>query len=170
LATAEKEPVTENGASAHDLTERLKQTRPFESTAQEAMLSLMVAGAAMEREVGKACANFDLSASHYNVLRILGGGPPEGYPRSDIIERMINRGPDVTRLMDRLEEMKLVNRRRSEEDRRVTLHRITDNGRDLLDGMHADMRAVHNRFAQQITADEQQTLTRLCAKVYGVTS
>ena len=166
-----EEPHGEGNKSARqNLRRRLKQTQPFESQAQEAMLSLMVAGAAVEQEVEQACAGHDLSASHYNVLRILAGGPPEGYARCDIIERMIDRGPDVTRLMDRLEEQELVHRQRSEEDRRVTLHRITEEGRTLLEAMHADIRAVQRRFANVLTEADQQTLTRLCAKVYNLKS
>ena len=134
------------------------------------MLSLMVAGAAVEQEVAEACARYDLSASHYNVLRILAGGPEEGYPRCDIIERMINRGSDVTRLMDRLEEKDLVDRRRSDEDRRVRLHRITDKGRALLYEMQADIDAVQRQFAEKLTQEDQRALSHLCAKVYDVKS
>jgi DNA-binding MarR family transcriptional regulator len=153
-----------------ELRRRLKQTQPFESRAQEAMLSLMVAGAAVEQEVEQACARFGLTASHYNVLRILAGGPDSGYARGDIIERMIDRGPDVTRLMDRLEEQGLADRRCSAKDRRVTLHRITEEGETLLEEMHADIRAVQRRFAERLSEDDQQALSTLCAKVYGVTS
>lgn len=153
-----------------DLRTRLKQTQPFESLAQEAMLSLMVAGAAMQQEVEAVCARFGLAASHYNVLRILAGGPPDGYARCDIIERMIDRGPDVTRLMDRLEEKGLARRQRSQEDGRVTLHRITEGGRALLGEMHADIRAVQDRFAEQLAEEDQRDLARLCAKVYDVES
>ena len=153
-----------------ELRRRLKQTQPFESRAQEAMLSLMVAGAAVEQEVEQACARFGLTASHYNVLRILDGGPEAGYARGEIIERMIDRGPDVTRLMDRLEEQGLASRQCSEEDRRVTLHRITDEGTALLEEMHEDIRVVQHRFAERLSEEDQQTLTTLCAKVYDVES
>lgn len=134
------------------------------------MLSVMVAGSAIEQEAEQACARFGLSVSHYNVLRILAGGPAEGYPRGDIIERMIDRGPDVTRLMDRLEEKGFARRERSEQDRRVTLHHITDEGRALLDEMHADIVALHDRFAAHLSDDDLRDLTRLCAKVYNVRS
>lgn len=167
--SAEDEHCAEE-ATASSLSERLKQTQPFESQAQEAMLSLMVAGATVEREVEKACARYNLSASHYNVLRILAGGPPEGYARCDIIKRMIDRGPDVTRLMDRLEAKGLALRQRSEADRRVTLHRITEEGRALLEEMHADIRVVQRRFAEHLSDEDQQALTRLCANVYSIAS
>lgn len=167
---AETDVSVEKEGPTGDLRNRLKQTQPFENAAQEAMLSLMVAGAAVRQEVEDACERFGLAASHYNVLRILAGGPPEGYARCDIIERMIDRGPDVTRLMDRLEEKGLVHRRRSEEDGRVTLHRITEEGRALLGEMHTDIRAVQGRFAEHLAEEDQRALARLCAKVYDMES
>lgn len=170
MASVEDKHGGNEEATASSLRKRLKQTQPFESQAQEAMLSLMVAGAAVEQEVENVCACYELTASHYNVLRILAGGPPEGYARCDIIERMIDRGPDVTRLMDRLEKKELVHRRRSEEDRRVTLHRITEAGRGLLEEMHEDIREVQRAFAAHLSRDDQGALTALCAKVYDIKS
>jgi len=173
VPSVEEEPLAEEQHAPDgdcELRRRLKQTQPFESRAQEAMLSLMVAGAAVEQEVEQVCAGFGLTASHYNVLRILAGGPESGYARADIIERMIDRGPDVTRLMDRLEEQGLVRRQCSEADRRVTLHRITEEGEALLEEMHADICAVQRRFAARLSEEDQQALSTLCAKVYGVRS
>ena len=170
VASPAEAPSANGNANGGDLRERLKQTQPFESGAQEAMLSLMVAGAAVREEVEETCARFGLAASHYNVLRILAGAPAGGHARCDIIERMIDRGPDVTRLMDRLEEKGLVRRHRSEEDGRVTLHRITKEGRALLEEMHADIRAVQHRFADQLDEADQHALTQLCAKVYDLKS
>ncbi len=149
------------------LKQRIKQTKGFESAAQEAMLNLMVAASTVRAEVEAVCSRYDLAASHYNVLRILGGGPPEGYPRCDILVRMIDRGPDVTRLTDRLAKQGLVERRRSEQDRRLVMHRITDRGRALLRAMHADIRAVQQAFAEHLSEDEQRQLSRLCTAVYA---
>lgn len=114
------------------LRDRLKQTEPFEGPVQEAMLGLLVASAAVGSELNEICGHNGILASQYNVLRILEGGPPEGYPRCDIIHRMIDRGPDVTRLVDDLEDEGLVDRQRSTEDRRMMMHRITENGRTVL--------------------------------------
>ncbi len=148
------------------LQERIKQTRGFDSPAQEAMLNLMVAAATVRGEVEAVCSRYDLAASHYNVLRILAGAPEEGYPRCDILDRMIDRSPDVTRLTDRLVKKGLAERSRSARDRRLTMHRITAQGRRLLREMHADIQAVQNAFAKQLTVEEQRTLSRLCEAIY----
>src|SRR5580700_7205737 len=60
----------------------------------------------------------DLSATQYNVLRILRGSP-DGLPCGEIASRMITRDPDVTRLLDRLEKRGLIARWRETKDRRM---------------------------------------------------
>ena len=91
------------------LSKRLKQTK-FESAEQEVILNILVASNHIKSIVETACSNFGISLSQFNVLRILNGKYPEGYPRCDIISRMIEPAPDVTRLIDRLIKRKLVER------------------------------------------------------------
>jgi len=69
----------------------------------------------------------DLSATQYNVLRILRGSP-EGLPCGEIAARMITRDPDVTRLLDRMEKRGLISRSRDNKDRRTVIGRITPGG------------------------------------------
>src|SRR5215469_2180755 len=66
----------------------------------------------------------EISATQYNVLRILRGAP-EGLPCGEIASRMITRDPDVTRLLDRLEKHGLIVRAREARDRRTVITRIT---------------------------------------------
>src|SRR5438045_7472701 len=73
----------------------------------------------------------DLSATQYNVLRILRGAP-EGLACGEIGNRMITRDPDITRLLDRLEKRDLISRRRDAKDRRMVLTHITSEGLKLL--------------------------------------
>ena len=69
-----------------------------------------------------------LTNTQYNVLRILRGSHPAKLACSDIAERMIERDPDVTRLIDRLATRGLVTRSRSRRDRRVVEVGLTDKG------------------------------------------
>src|SRR5271167_3966247 len=69
----------------------------------------------------------DLSATQYNVLRILRGAPG-GLACGEIAGRMITRDPDVTRLLDRLEKRGLISRWRETRDRRTVMARITPQG------------------------------------------
>src|SRR4029077_2488679 len=65
----------------------------------------------------------ELSATQYNVLRILRGAP-QGLPCGEIARRMVTRDPDVTRLLDRMEKRSLISRSRESRDRRLVLARI----------------------------------------------
>lgn len=69
-----------------------------------------------------------LTATQYNVLRILRGAGAAGLSCGDVAGRMITRDPDLTRLLDRLEGRGLVTRARDGEDRRVVVTRITGEG------------------------------------------
>lgn len=75
---------------------------------------------------------YGLSATQYNVLRILRGAGELGVTCKDIGSRMITRDPDITRLLDRLERRNLITRNRAKEDRRFVAIHITPEGLTLL--------------------------------------
>lgn len=149
------------------LEERIKQTAPFESLAQESMLNLFVAGSYARRRIEQVCQEYDVQFSHYNVLRILHGAHPDGHARCDISERMIDPSPDVTRLIDKLVDRGLVRRSRSEEDRRMTIHTITDDGIALLDDMHPDIQDVQEWFGARVSDRDLKHLSRICEGIYA---
>lgn len=149
------------------LQERIKQTVPFEDRTQEAMLNLFVASAHVRRRVEAVCQKYDLHFSHHNVLRILRGAHPDGHPRCEIIERMLDPSPDVTRLIDKLVERGLVRRSKSETDRRMTIHTITEEGRELLAEMDPEIREVQDWFGERVSDRDLQHLSRICEGIYG---
>lgn len=151
----------------HTLREHIKQTVPFQDASQEAMLNLFVAAAHVRRRVEAACREHDLQFSHHNVLRILRGVHPEGHPRCEIMERMLDPSPDVTRLIDKLVERGLVRRSRSEEDRRMTIHTITEKGLDLLDDLDPKIQEVQDWFDDRVSDRDLQHLSRICEGIYG---
>jgi DNA-binding MarR family transcriptional regulator len=75
---------------------------------------------------------YGLSPTQYNALRILRGAGEAGLACSKVGERMINRDPDITRLLDRLEARGLIARSRGKEDRRKIFATITHPGLVLL--------------------------------------
>ena len=115
------------------IKQRLKQEQPFASPEQEAMLAVrMVAARILAPWERFLKAEADLSPSQYNVLRILRGSHPDALTAGEIGERTIARDPDITRLVDRLDTRGLVQRVRSEEDRRVVEIKITAKGLEVL--------------------------------------
>lgn len=98
-----------------------------------------------------------LSAQQYNVLRILRGamGPLNC---SEIAGRMINRDPDMTRLLDRLESKGWIERLRDGADRRVVLASITPEGLALLAGLDGPVRASHERQFATLDSAAKRTV------------
>jgi DNA-binding MarR family transcriptional regulator len=135
--------------------------RRYESAAQQAMVALLRAAGHLQRELGDACGTHGITSDQYNVLRILRGAP-DGLPRYEIGARMINRAPDVTRILDRLDSRGLVGRARAADDRRLSLTRITRAGLALLDRLDPEVLTVHERFAGGLTAADRKELARLC--------
>ena len=148
------------------LSKRLKQEN-FESVEQEAILNTLVAANHIKSKVETACARFGISLSQFNVLRILNGKYPEGYPRGDIISRMIEPAPDVTRLIDRLIKANLVERYSSIEDRRLSLARITKSGQSLLRKIKPEIDALNSIVADNLSKTESKQLSVLLEKVYA---
>lgn len=149
------------------LGQRIKQTKAFESPAEEALLGMLVAASEVKEQIEQVCKKYDVGSSHYNVLRILRGAPEKGYPRCDVLQRMLDPAPDVTRLIDSLESKGFVKRERCKEDRRLSLHQITDAGLALLDDMHDDIFSVLDQFGGHFTEVELVEMARLCAKIYS---
>src|SRR2546426_12329461 len=98
---------------------------------EAAFLDLLRTTDMLSRGPAQVLRSEDLSATQYNVLRILRGAP-EGLACGEIARRMITRDPDITRLLDRLEKRGLISRCRETRDRRTVLARITADALKLL--------------------------------------
>jgi DNA-binding MarR family transcriptional regulator len=145
------------------LRDEIKQTRPFSSPEQEAFLSLGRTWAVLEHAMAEALKPHGITPTQYNVLRILRGAGEAGLCRSEIIERMIARVPDATRLLDRMEAVALVERQRSAEDRRFVTTRITAAGLRLLAELDAAIVELHRRQFAALDEEGLRTLIDLLA-------
>ena len=102
----------------------------------------------------------NLTFSQYNVLRILRGAGPDGLSASAIAERMVNRDPDMTRLLDGLARRGLISRARG-NDRRIVIARITDAGDELLRGLDAPVDRVHREQLRHLSRQQLDSLADL---------
>ncbi|MDX8552731.1 MarR family transcriptional regulator [Tenacibaculum sp. 1B UA] len=104
---------------------------------------------------------YSISSQQFNILRILRGAK-EAIKVQTIKDRMIERAPNATRLMDKLYEKKLIDRVRCEHDRRVVYISITQQGKKLLkvidDNLHLD-------FIDNLTEEEATQLSDLLDKI-----
>ncbi len=147
------------------LSRRLKQAR-FSSAQQEALLSIAVTAGTINDVADAICERHGLTRSQYNVLRILRGVYPEGHPRCEIAQRMLERAPDVTRLVDRLQAQGLVRRNRSSKDQRQAITRITPKGLKLLEGIQPEIDEQGTTLLGRLSDKECHELSRLCALIF----
>lgn len=150
---------------ASSLHDRLRQQK-FASPYQEVTLNVLVCADYLQRRIEEVCSRHGITSAQYNVLRILRGVHPDGHPRCEIIGRMIQAAPDVTRLIDRLERGGLVERSRSDADRRLSLSIISKTGLQLLERMQPEIDALDNEMATYLSESEAKTLSGLCEKIY----
>jgi DNA-binding MarR family transcriptional regulator len=136
-------------------------TRPFASLAQEAHLNIARAAAELEHTFEGAFKAYGITNTQFNVLHILRGAGRDGLCRTEIGERMIRRVPDVTRLLDRLEQTALITRERVGDDRRFVVARITAKGMALLERLDGEVYAMHEHLAKHMTTAQLKTLVQL---------
>jgi len=106
-----------------------------------------------------------ITLQQFNVLRILRGaeraGEKEGLPTLELAERMVERAPGITRLLDRLEGKALVKRQRCPHDRRQVLCRIAPEGLRLLDRLDRPMSRADADCLGMLDPGQLRTLMRL---------
>jgi DNA-binding MarR family transcriptional regulator len=131
-------------------------------TARRAAESVERAAGLLSRAMRPVCVAHGLTLDQYAVLRALGRAGLEGLPRFALATRLAARAPDATRLIDRLERAGLVERTRSERDRRRSVSRLTDAGRARLAAVEAGVRAACREVLAPLGRRQVRTLTRLC--------
>lgn len=108
----------------------------------------------LENDLRGFFEKFDLTHRQYNVLRILYVRGDDGLPCQAIRDRLVTNVSDISRLIDRLKEKGLVKRERSEEDRRVVLVFLTEDGKQRCQAVDDQLVDRHKRQFQHL--DEQQ--------------
>lgn len=147
------------------LKDEIRQSKPFASLEQEAFLSLGRTWAVLDHAFSEAIKPYGITLTQYNVLRILRGAGEAGLCRADIMQRLIAKVPDATRLLDRLEEAGLIARERGSADRRFVNTTITKAGLKLLASLDEPVQALHRRHLSDLTKSEQRSLIDLLARV-----
>jgi MarR family transcriptional regulator, 2-MHQ and catechol-resistance regulon repressor len=104
---------------------------------------------------------YGLSPQQYNILRILRGAK-SAVKVQLVKERMIERSPNITRLMDKLLEKNLINRNRSDSDRRVVFVEINESGLNLLKKIDKQEKLD---FLDNLTENEASLLTKILDKI-----
>lgn len=166
MTSAPRTPADRPAAAPTSIQAAIKQTKPFRSRRQEALVGLLLTAEAVRWPLQDLLASHEeLTMQQYNVLRILRGAGDAGLPTLEIGARMIERTPGVTRLIDRMEQKGLVVRERSPKDRRQVICRITEAGGTLLRRLDRPVDALDEDVLRTLDEAEVRELIRLLDKV-----
>jgi MarR family transcriptional regulator, 2-MHQ and catechol-resistance regulon repressor len=137
----------------------------FRDSQQKAVINVRYTSNFIGQYHNNYMSQFDLSMAQFNILRILRGakGPLNV---NAVKDRMIERSPNTTRLMDKLIEKGLLERVRCDADRRVVYVSITECGLELLAKIDVDMDDA-TVFARNLNDEEAEELSRLLDKLRG---
>lgn len=108
---------------------------------------------------------FGLKMQHYNILRILKGKYPAAISPGEIKEVMLDKAPDLTRLLDKLVEMNLVDRQLCPENRRKMDVTITNQGIELLQVLTKRQETLYGDITTRLSEKDAAQLSDLLDKV-----
>ena len=148
---------------SNSLNQEIQQDQPFTSLEEEAFLALQRTASLLLQALGQSLKGYKLTPAQYNALRILRGAGEEALTCGEIGERLVSPGPDVTRLLDRLEQRGFVTRLRDAEDRRIVRARITGRGVALLAGLDGLVERTLEKLLGHLGPKRLQTLIETLA-------
>ena len=147
------------------LQQEIQQTKAIRLLEEETTLNIVRTADVLMLALADVLKPLLLSATQYNVLRILRGAGSGGASCKDIGGRLVARDPDITRLMDRLEQRGLVSRDRAKEDRRVVTHRLTRAGLELVNELDRPIEVLHRKIMGHMKAAQLRELVGLLEEV-----
>lgn len=133
----------------------------FPNNKVKALLNIIYTANWINSQQNAFFKDFGISPQQFNILRILrGAGEP--LKVQTIKERMIERAPNATRLMDKLCSKLLIERIACPDDRRVVHISITKKGLSLLDDISKEMK---DDYIENLTEEEARILSDLLDKI-----
>jgi len=109
---------------------------------------------------------YDISSQQFNILRIL-RGDGDWLSMNIVKERMIEKSPNATRLADKLISKKLIERQRSDADRRVVFVKITKLGLELLTKIDTKDNVKFEELISKISPEEAKLVSDILDKMRG---
>ncbi len=146
------------------IEEELNQNK-FQNIQHKAMVNIRFTSNFISNIQNSFLNTYGLTEPQFNILRILRGAKGE-LNINTIKERMIEKSPNLTRLMDKLDSKKFIIRSNSADDRRVVFAEITEIGLEILAVLDEAINEKKNiLLPHSITDEEAETLSLLLDKV-----
>jgi len=118
-------------------------------------------------QVGIELKEFEVTEPQFNVLRILKGKKGEPTTVNSILNQMVQRTSNVTRIVDKLCEKGLASRKECPTNRRKMDILITESGSDLLMELNRKMHTFHEPLMKNLSQEEAEMLTQLIRRLKG---
>lgn len=134
------------------LEDIIKQKK-FRNEYQKFVIQILFSSSQLENYIAKKLKPHEITLQQYNVLRILRGVYPEPVSNNYIMERMIDRNSNSTRIVDKLVDKLLVEKKSNPKDRRGTLISILPAGMKLLEKLDPEIAELEN-VIQQVLSEE----------------
>lgn len=146
---------------ASSLEQPSPSPRRFDSLEQEAFLNLWRTYDRLHMTEEALFSRYELAPQQYNALRLLRGEASGKLPTLALAARLVSRAPDITRLLDKLEERGLIERERPADNRRIVLIGLTPAGRALLAALDEEVHKCHERQLGHMSQDQLRSLVEL---------
>ena len=150
-----------------NLQAEIKQSKPFASPVDEALLSVLRTAAVLEHHLSEVLKPYGITHTQYNVLRILRGAGTTGLCGREVAERLVSRVPDISRLLDRMDEMQLIDRERDPADRRHVTARISAKGLSVLKRATPELQVVERTRFAGLEPESVKLLIEALAQIRG---
>ena len=129
------------------------------------VVGLLKASSKAEDLLAKVLKPYEISLQQFNVLRILRGRKEKLANLSTIQKRMVHKNSNTTRLIDKLIEKFLVERKICEENRRKIELIITPKGKSILSELDLVIEIAETEILKPLDLEEQKSLRKLLNKI-----
>ena len=148
------------------IDDEIKQYK-FESNLQKAIINLLFTNNWHRDKINTILKSFDLQPQHFNILRILNGNYPNAVSPGYIKQVMIDKGVDLTRMLDKLDKLNLIKRNLCPSNRRKIDLNLTDEGILMLQKLSPHLDAHYLELKNNLTEAESEQLSLLLDKLRG---
>ncbi|MFT5904365.1 MAG: DNA-binding MarR family transcriptional regulator [Flammeovirgaceae bacterium] len=150
------------------IEEAIQQKR-FKSEFEKLVVNIIYTSRWLEYEEGKLFRKYYVTLPQYNLLRILRGQYPEAASVNLLIERMLDKSSNASRIVETLRKKGLVDRKECKADRRKVDVIINEKGLEVLEAASNEMNILHKDHKKALTTKEAEQLNNLLDKLRSTT-
>ena len=137
---------------------------------EEVIYNIARAYTVIDNVISEFISKYDLSPAKFNILLMVKHvGKDKGLPQNEISKLLLVTTSNITRMIDKLEKDKYVERVSQKGDRRVNLIKITKKGSDLLDTIWPHYKAkIDSLISSDFTNVDKHKINKLLEQFKGI--